>query len=159
MMREHPYSIWSLGGLPSRDAGGTPAPPDVESWGATWRAATPDYLVGVAARQTPQGAVAIAALIESQRRLDHSIVAFDQDTRAHAEALKASVEETGRHTSRLVELTQQTSAQTDEIIELTRVMKRLTVIITVLTVAAALFGGIQAAAVLVHWYRWSRGWL
>lgn len=77
----------------------------------------------------------------------------------HSEALRRAAVDTGTQAAQLVELTQQTSTQTDEVVKLTAGMKGLTVAITWLTLAAVMSGGIQAVAILVHFYRWYRGWL
>jgi hypothetical protein len=159
MMKEHPHSVWTLGGIPGGNLG-VPSPADLESWGATWKGVSDEYLIGVAARQHGGDiTVSMPALIESQRRLKGAIASFDESMEKHSEALARSVEDSSRQTARLVDLTQETSAQTERVIELTRVMKRLTVVIAWLTVAAAFFAGIQAIAILVHFYRWYRGWL
>ena len=59
----------------------------------------------------------------------------------------------------MVALTKANSGQTDKVVALTEQLPRLTAVITWLTVGAAVFGGVQALAVLVHFYRWYRGWL
>lgn len=56
-------------------------------------------------------------------------------------------------------MTEASAAQTGKVSDLTDKLRTLTLVITVLTVFATLFGAIQAAAVLVHLYRWYRGWL
>jgi hypothetical protein len=50
------------------------------------------------------------------------------------------------------------SRQTEHVIALTEQLRRLTIVITWLTVFAVIFGAIQASAVVVHFYRWLRGW-
>lgn len=89
-MDKHPLSAWTQGGIPASDVG-VPAPADLESWGASWTAATDDYLVGLAARQygTAATANAMPALIESQRRLRRAIEAFDATASAQSEKLIA----------------------------------------------------------------------
>jgi hypothetical protein len=64
-----------------------------------------------------------------------------------------------RHAQRLAEFSESSGQQTDRVIALTKQLRSLTVVITWLTVAAVVLGGIQATAVLVHFYRWYRGWL
>ena len=60
-------------------------------------------------------------------------------------------------TKELVALAKQSGEQTARITDLTIEMKKWSVIVRWLTVAAALFGAIQATYVLVHLYRWWRG--
>lgn len=86
-MNKHPISVWSMGGTPSGDVTGRPSPADVESWGASWTAASDDYLVGLAARQIDPTTNAIAALIESQRRLKGAIAVFEDSARASSRTL------------------------------------------------------------------------
>ena len=105
MMAKHPLSVWSMQGTP--DAGRTPAPADVESWGLTWKEASYEYLIGVAARAfgTNSETVAAPAFIESQRRLRLAIDEFN------AVATKQGGE--------LVTLTRQAGRQADTVIRLT----------------------------------------
>jgi hypothetical protein len=74
-------------------------------------------------------------------------------------SVRQSTELYTAHAARLEQLTRSSGRQTDKVIELTEGLRRLTVVITWLTVAAVVFGGVQATAVLVHFYRWYRGWL
>src|SRR5579872_4957763 len=82
-MGEHPFSVWTLREIPGGDPNGVPAPADIESWGATWKAASYEYLVGVAARAFAHNSdtATMAALIESQRRLTAGIDHFEASTR------------------------------------------------------------------------------
>lgn len=130
-MKEHPRSVWSGGGIPSGDAVGRPTPSDVEAWGATWKEATDEWLIGFAARQHGvDAATAMPALIESQRRLKGAIEVFNR----------------------------QSGEQTQTVIALTKKVERLTFVITLLTSAAVIFGLIQASAAAGQLYRWYRGW-
>ena len=52
----------------------------------------------------------------------------------------------------------ESSRQTGEVIKLTRKLETLTIVVTWLTGTAVLFGGIQASAILVHLFRWLKGW-
>lgn len=158
-MAEHPRSIWTAGGIP-REMLGVPSPADLEEWGATWHGASYEYLIGTAARQYGSDtSAALPAQIESQRRLHAAIVSFDARMAEHSTQLARTVEESAHSAARLVALTEQTSTQTNEVIALTKTMKTLTKVITYLTIASVVFGGIQAGAILVHFYRWYRGWL
>ena len=78
-MKEHPLSIWALGGVPGGAIGGTPAPADLESWGASWRGASYEYLIGVAARAYGMNSetAAMPAFLKSQRRLRVAIDEFN----------------------------------------------------------------------------------
>ena len=60
--------------------------------------------------------------------------------------------------ARLEALTVSSGQQTGKVIALTERLRKLTVVITWLTIAAVVFGGVQAGAVFVHFYRWYRGW-
>src|SRR5579864_6046452 len=87
-MREHPHSVWTLGGIPA-GAHERPAAGDIETWGRTWAAATDDYLIGVSARAygTNAETAAMPAFIESQRRLRGAIGSFEAESRTAVQNL------------------------------------------------------------------------
>jgi hypothetical protein len=119
---------------------------DITVTAEKWRKVPDDFLVGIVARENSTHSVYVreGAQAELQRR---SHDATRQSTIAHAESA-----------ARLEALTVSSGRQTDKVIALTERLRRLTVVITWLTIAAVVFGGIQAGAVLVHFYRWYRGW-
>lgn len=102
-MKEHPHSIWTLG--LGGESGGTPAPADLESWGATWKAASDDYLIGLAAKQNDAASMAMPALIESERRLRAEIAAFNAAATAQVSELVTLSKEAGRQADRVIRLT------------------------------------------------------
>lgn len=115
-MKEHPHSIWTLGGIPQKYQG-LPSPADLESWGTTWKAASDDYLIGVAARQYgTDTAAALPAMIESQRRLRTAIDTFDERSNASAQRL-VDVEE--RLLKTIETFNTEADKQTSKIIRLT----------------------------------------
>ena len=57
----------------------------------------------------------------------------------------------------LVALTKVTGKQTDKVVDLTERLRKLTVVITWLAVASVVFGGIQAAPIIIQFYHWWRG--
>jgi len=81
--------------------------------------------------------------IEAQQLLQHTLAKFIATATAQS--------------AELVALTKASSKQSDEVVRLTEQLRKLTVWITWLTVAATVFGGVQAAAVIVRFVRWSRG--
>ena len=86
-MREHPKSVWTGGGVPSKMMG-VPPPPALEEWGETWRDASDDYLIGLAARvYGNEAAAAMPALIESNRRLRTAIASFEERSMASDQQL------------------------------------------------------------------------
>ena len=138
-MREHPFSVWALGGIPGGEQG-TPSPTDLESWGKTWSGASYEYLIGVSARAYSQNSetVAMPAMIESQRRLTDAIAVFEKSARDSSQTL-LNVQ------SRLLVAIQASSdcaaTQTDEVIKLTRALK-------VYTIVLALIGVVQIGLML-----------
>lgn len=140
-MREHPYSIWTLGGIPQKYQG-VPSPADLESWGATWKAASDDYLIGVAARQYgTDTAAALPAMIESQRRFRAAIATFDERSNAAAQRL-VDVQE--RLLTTIETFNAAADKQTSKIIRLTVRIEWLTwvlVTIGVIQIALMLKGG------------------
>ena len=106
-MDKHPLRIWSVGGAPAPAFGATPAPADVESWGESWKSATYEYLIGVAARAwgTNSETVAAPAFIESQRRLRAAIDDFNTASTRQTTQLLAQSQEASRQTDTLIRLT------------------------------------------------------
>lgn len=70
-----------------------------------------------------------------------------------------AVEMQRRLVAAIREFNMQSGTQTKDVITLTEKLHDLTVVLERLTIAAVVFGGIQAVAILVHLYRWYRGWL
>ena len=146
------------------DRSGFPSVAHLEVTGASWKDATDEYLVGFsteswgtdAANQTP-------AVLEMQRRLKGSIETSTTQAAAHA---AEQIEQQRQHTAALRAFDEASArtaaaaaAQTTEVIELTKELKGLTIVLKWLTIAAVVFGAIQAISILVHFYRWYRGWL
>jgi hypothetical protein len=125
---------------------------DLVAAGQRWRRLPDDFLVGVMGREgsTVQHYIREGAAVELSRRNLEALRALDATMQS---ATDASVQ----HAQRLESAASASGKQTDTVIELTVQLKKLTVVITWLTVAATLFGGIQAAAVIVRLIRWSRG--
>lgn len=132
-MREHPHSVWTLGGIPGGEGGGRPSPADIESWGRTWQQipVSDEYLIGVAARAYGANSetASMPSLIESQRRLRVEIAQFNA-------AATAQVTE-------LVSLTKAAGKQTDKVVRLTEWIIALTVILGVIALLQllAMFAG------------------
>ena len=82
--------------------------------------------------------------MEAQRQLEEATRESTAAAIAHAGRLEASAAASGEQTSRVIALTEQ--------------LQRLTIVIVWLTGFSVLFGSIQAGAILVHLYRWYRGW-
>jgi hypothetical protein len=149
MMREHPFSIWTLQGIPGGDKG-VPAPADLESWGSTWRNASYEYLIGVCARAYAGNAetASMPAFIESQRRTHEAI-----------DGLEASIDTLNEHTvglrSAIDDFKAAATGQTTELIRLstgaerqTRILIRLTEWIIALTVILGVIAALQLWAML-----------
>jgi hypothetical protein len=146
------------------DKPGFPSVADIEVIGESWAQVTDEYLVGFstqswgtdAANQTP-------AVLEMQRRLKVSAEASIAQAAEHsAEQSKLQRE----HTAAIRDFDDASarsasaaSAQTTEVIELTKELKNLTLVLKWLTIAAVFFSAIQGIGILVHLYRWYRGWL
>jgi hypothetical protein len=103
--------------------------------------------------------VQTAAVLEMQKRSIVAIREFNVRAGDQIATLIKLAEQTSEQTDKLVMLTKATGEQTERVIDLTGRLSTLTVIITVLTAAAVVFGAIQAIAIVVHFYRWYRGWL
>jgi hypothetical protein len=133
---------------------------DVISRGRSWNGVPDEYLVGHtieaggtdAADQTP-------AVIEMQRRLKVAIEHSDETSQRQIEALIGVSAVAGEQSTKLVTLSEQSATETEHMSRLTERIEHLNSAVLWLTVVTAVFGGIQAAAVLVHVYRWYRGWL
>jgi hypothetical protein len=126
-MKEHPFSVWTLGGIPS-GAHGVPSPTDLESWGATWSGASHEYLIGVAARAYGQNSetVSMPALIESQRRLADAIAVFEESARTRTQTL---LEAQGRLLAAVDAFSDCTTSQNAQMIKLTHALRVLTVVL------------------------------
>jgi hypothetical protein len=126
-----------LGGIPA-GVGDRPAAADLESWGATWNAASYEYLIGVSARAYGQNAetASMPAFIESQRRLTVAISAFEKST-----------------TAAINEFNRASTTQISELVRLSKNTERLTKILIWVTVAIVLLTLIlvgQTAILLLH---------
>lgn len=106
-MNQHPFSVWTLGGIPAGESGTKPSPGDLESWGTTWRQASDEYLIGVAARAYGQNSetAAMPAFIESQRRLRIEIAKFNEAATAQIAQLVGLSESAGRQADKMIRLT------------------------------------------------------
>ena len=133
-MERHPHSVWTLGGLPQGYTG-VPSPADLESWGATWREASDEYLIGLGARQYGvDSAPAIPAQIESQRRLKLAIVAFEESSQANAHRL---IEAESKLLTAIDAASDAADKQTAEVIRLTNSLRVLTVVLVIIGVLQA----------------------
>lgn len=85
---------------------GVPSPADLESWGATWKAASDEYLIGLAARQYGvDTAAALPAMIESQRRLRTEISEFNSAATSQVTELIRLSKDAGRQAQTMIYLT------------------------------------------------------
>jgi hypothetical protein len=131
-MKDHPHSIWTLGGIPGGDTG-RPSPADLESWGASWHGASDQYLIGVAARAFGQNSetASMPAFIESQRRLRDAIATFEASARAASETLATAQ---SRLLAAVDASSDCTAAQNAQMIRLTNALMIYTIVLAAIGV-------------------------